>query len=176
MDYSVLKNGDIIFTSKKSIIAKLMAFLQKDEVKWGHVGVIDADRNEIVHAIGASGVSAMSIDKFIKKYKVFKIIRMTNMTEDIGSRIISTARKVLGIKYSWFRIFMQTLDHVFHTDLFTALYQSNRYQVCSSFVAWAYYSIIKIRFNNVDWYSCDPDDIEDHSILYKYDWEIVYES
>lgn len=169
---SVLNNGDIILTNKKSILSHLMGMFQDDVVNWGHTGIVDADNKAIIHAT-AWGIDSMPIDDFVAKYKHYIIIRRVDINYIDTFKIVGLARKTIGLHYSWFRIFLQTLDHIGNTNFFTGLYASNRYQVCSSLVAWCYYVLFKIKFNEVEWQSCDPDDIEDDFESNRDKWVLV---
>ena len=82
--------------------------------------------------------------------------------------------KLVGVGYSYHRLFLQTFDQIFNTNYFTNRLKGPSKQVCSRMAAWAYYASLRIRFNGVSWRSCEPDDIEDHIEKNK-DWNIIAE-
>lgn len=170
----ILKTGDIIFTAKDSIIAKFMDLFQKDPVRWGHCLVVRDNR----YAYEAKKmVSLVPLDTVFgrKTAKKYMVIRYKNLTYEHQISIIESCDSILGKLYSFKRIFLQFFDHLFNTNKFTRMDKSYESQVCSSLVAWTYWNAMKMKFNNLGWYSCEPDDIEDHYINNKEQWILVEE-
>ncbi len=167
-----IKNGDIILSSRDSFIVKFMRIFQSDPVRYGHTMiVVDGE-----YAFEAKlEIRKTHLYKILEKNKHYKIIRYKNLTEKQYSVMYKSLKKLIGIDYSFFRLFLQLLDHVFGTNYFTKLMSGNKSQVCSSLVAWAYYIGCRIKFNGVSWKSCDPDDIDDESIRNTGSWEVVEE-
>lgn len=167
-----LQTGDIILTSKKSIIAHFMNLFQKDPCVWGHVLVVK-DKKSAWEAHWTMRVVELS--KVFKKYKYWKIIRKKDLTEKQKKIMRKVAPQLLGRFYSIGRIILQLLDHIFHTNKFSG-FDTNQYnQVCSSFAAWIYEMACRYRFNGVTWQSCDPDDIEDDQIAHPETWVVISE-
>jgi hypothetical protein len=48
--------------------------------------------------------------------------------------------------------------------------------ICSTYVTWAYYKATGVRFNDIDWISTEPDDIDDEVINDPMMWTIVKET
>ena len=167
-----LQTGDIILTSKNSIIAKFMGAFQSDQVQWGHV-MVAKDMYTLYEPV--SPLSTTTLEKFKKKRKHYKVIRYKHITPDDKLKIQNLLNKLVGVKYSYKRIILQLLDHVFQTNWFSDRFHDSRSQVCSSMAAWAYYASMRIQFNGVSWRSCDPDDIEDHIEKNPEDWIIIGE-
>ena len=167
-----IQTGDIIFTSKNSFISNVMGFFQDDIVQWGHVLI--AKNSKMIYE-PTSPLCIISIEECEQKRKHWKIIRYKYITEDNQFKIQKFLDKLVGEKYSFFRLFLQGIDHLFHTNYFTNRLKGPSKQVCSSMVAWAYYASMKIKFNDVSWRSCDPDDIEDHIEKYPDNWDIIME-
>lgn len=167
-----IQTGDIILTSKGSIIVRFMNIFQKDPCFWGHVLV--AKDNEYAWEAHWT-LREANIEKVLKKYKCYKIIRKKDLTEEQKEDMLETAPTLLGHPYGVGRIFLQVLDHVFHTDWFTRLDEREHAQVCSSYGAWIYEMACDYEFNGVSWQSCDPDDIEDDQLKYPERWQIMGE-
>lgn len=166
-----LQTGDVILSSKKSIIAQFMNWWQHDPVFWGHVSVAkDADT-----VWEASWILTESpLDKIVES-GAYKIIRKVDLTEEQKEIMRQEAPKLLGCPYGIFRILLQLLDHVFHTNWFTDQDDREKMQVCSSYAAWIYDKACGYKFNDVNWESCDPDDIDDDSLLFPERWIVLDE-
>ena len=167
-----LRTGDIILTSRKSMIARFMNWFQEDPCIWGHVLVVkDSETAWEAHWT----LRESSIEKVLKKHKRYKILRKRDLTEEQKELMCESADELLGHIYGIGRIFSQTLDHIFHTNWFTSLDNREYVQVCSSYGAWMYHRSCGYKFNGVSWQSCDPDDIEDDQLLYPGAWKIMGE-
>lgn len=169
---NMFQTGDIIFTSKKSIIVKFMSLFQKDPVIWGHVSVAKDDKTcwEASWRLRES-----SIEDQLNSSGGYKIIRKRNLTEDQKNIICAEAIKLLGLRYGVWRIVLQMFDHFFNTDWFTSKEECENIQVCSSYVAWIYDKACNYNFNGVEWQSCEPDDIEDDQLAHPEVWELLGE-
>jgi hypothetical protein len=166
-----LQTGDIILSSKKSIIARFMNWFQHDPVFWGHCSIVKD--NETIWE--ASYILKESPVHVVIDSGPFKMIRFNGLTEEQKEIMRQEAPKLLGCPYGIFRILLQLLDHVFHTNWFTDQDDQEKLQVCSSYAAWIYDKACGYRFNDVDWESCDPDDIDDDSLLFPERWAILDE-
>jgi len=166
-----LDTGDIIFTSKDSLIVKFMDLFQKDPVRWGHCLLVKNSSSafEAKNSVRLVSLSEVFKRKRSKKYKIIRYKKLTNKDKSI---LIEACNTVVGKPYSWKRIFLQFLDHIFFTNKFSRMDKSFRNQVCSSLVAWSY-SFVEIKFNNIDWFSCEPDDIDDHYINNMEGWKLL---
>ena len=167
-----LQTGDIIFTSKKSIIVHFMNVFQSDPCTWGHVLVAkDSETAWEAHWV----LRETNIEESLKKHKYYKIIRKKDLTEKQKEIMRKVAPQLLGRFYSIGRIILQLLDHVFHTDKFSG-FDNNQYnQVCSSYGAWIYEIACRYKFNGIHWSSCDPDDISDDQEKNPDLWETLIE-
>ena len=163
------ETGDIILTSKRSLIVRFMGWFQKDPCFWGHVLI--AKDNETAWEANWT-LRESSIEEVLKKHKYYKILRKRDLTEKQKEIMRKVAPQLLGRFYGAGRIILQLLDHVFCTDKFSG-FDNNQYnQVCSSYGAWIYEMACRYKFNGVGWASCDPDDIEDDQLLYPATWKI----
>ncbi len=158
----LLKVGDIILTSKESVIVRFMRFFQDDDIKYGHVAIVE--NPDMILEAGYK-VRRVPTEKWFKKKKnqKYKILRMTGVTETQSIAIVWHIGKLVGQWYSVKRIFLQIFDHVTNSNWFTKRDRNKKNQVCSSLVAWGYYVVLKYKFNGVPWASCEPDDIDDDS-------------
>jgi hypothetical protein len=167
-----LQTGDIILTSKKSIIVHFMNWFQKDPCVWGHVLVAEDNKTAWeAHWV----LREADIEEVLKKHKYYKIIRKKDLTKDQKEIMCKVAPHLLGRFYSVGRIILQMLDHIFHTDKFSGFDDNQYAQVCSSFAAWIYKMSCGYEFNGVPWQSCDPDDIEDDQLAHPETWEVLGE-
>ncbi len=154
-----LKPGDIILTKGfRGIVVWFLNLFQRDKVHYGHVSMA-VSRNCIIEA--GSKVRQISVCDFLKQHKSFKIIRFNWLSFNSGIRLVTLIKSQLNTGYGWSRFLLQILDNVFHTNYFTKLDKSEENQICSSLVAWTYFEVLGINFNDVPWNSCEPDDIED---------------
>lgn len=175
----MFKNGDLILTeTKRSWVLKFMRFFQKDPVKYGHVMIVidaaDELEEEFTYVIEAVAlIRVTNLFHALKGVNSYKIVRRKDLTDDQFYRLKKSLVSLEDQFYSVKRILLQALDHIFSTNYFTKLSKDNKDQVCSSLAAWAYYVACKIKFNDVTWRSCDPDDIDDETIKNPDDWEVV---
>jgi len=172
-----IQRADIILvhSNKKffgSIIHFIMKVFQKDPVVFQHVMLVE-NSCSIIEAEWR--ICSSSIEDALDGVDHYKVLRYKRLTEDDKDKIFELAEKLKGLDYSILRIMLQFLDQLFHTDYFSNLYADNKSQICSSLVAWVFYVVKGIKFNNVSWRSCDPDDIDDESLLNSDDWIIVAE-
>ena len=169
----MVEPGDIILTSSNNIFVKAMKVLQSDPVNWGHALIVAEEGNAYSFSYSMEYVN---LDKYMKdeKRKKYIAFRYKHMTQDKLTFMLRAMEKLKGIEYGWGRLILMLLDNIFGTRFFSKLSNNNRWQVCSSSVAWAYYVAFKMKFNGVDWRSVDPDDIEDHCRNSK-DWVLITE-
>lgn len=166
----------IITTDKKSLfsalILKAMRTFQRDEVNYQHA-ILIVDDEKCIEAL--TEVKYNDIEKRLKDFKRYKIIRCSLLTGERKEAVVKAAEKFLGKKYSYFRIFLQLLDHIFNTDRFTGKYKDEDDHICSSLLAWAYQKETGLKFNGINWRSCEPDDIDDASLKNPNVWDTILE-
>ena len=166
----------IITTDRKSWFSKtilaVLNFFQKDLVRYQHAILVINDE-ECIEALWK--IKRNNIRDRLKDFKRYKIIRCKYIKEPTRRNIVKTACKLEGLHYGAGRIFLQLLDQVFHTNFFTGLLKAKKHQICSTVVSWAYYTRAGIKFNNVDWKSCEPDDIDDESSENPEIWATILE-
>jgi hypothetical protein len=167
-----LQTGDVILTSKDSIVVWFMNLFQKDPCFWGHV-LVAKDSEDAWEANWTLRES--NIERVLKKHKYYKIMRKKDLTEGQREDMRETAPELLGHPYGVGRIFLQSLDHIFHTNWFTRLDDREYVQVCSSYGAWIYKMTCDYEFNGEPWQSCDPDDIEDDQLNRPENWQVIGE-
>jgi len=166
-----LKTGDIILTSKKhSPFLKAMRFFQKDFVLYSHTLIV---KDEYFAYEAKGRIRITNIKEVLDNCDAYLIVRKKNFTKYKKELMIRLLKDLVGRPYSYKRLFLQVLDNVFHTNKFTRLLKSIDNQICSSLVAWVYYVLFEIKFNNKNWYSADPDDLHDELSINKNDWFII---
>lgn len=173
-----IKPGDIIITTDKkswfsSAIIMGLSFFQKDTVEYSHV-MMAIDDELCIEAV-AKGITISRIEDRFKDFKRYKIIRHKDITEEQAKTIVGFSKKLIGLKYSILRIVLQVFDQILRTDFFTKLLKDPKEQVCSSLVGWCYGYVMDVRFNDVDWRSCEPDDIDDESLKSDGEFESIFE-
>ena len=167
------KPADIILTHSRSWLGKailwILRFFQHDNVNFSHILMVCHDN---VGIEAGKSVLYVNLDEKLRSVQNYKVIRKKNLTEKQRLRVVKKAKKCLGQKYSVFRLCLQLCDQIFHTNWFTRRVKYRRH-ICSGLVAWAYYATYKIKFNDINWRSCEPDDIDDESLNNPDLWEII---
>ena len=169
-----VKHADIILTQgrgwlSRSILCALRLF-QRDGVNFNHALMVCYGDLGIE---AGNGIEYVNLIEKLEGCEHYKIIRRKDLTDKQRLRIVRKAEKCLGQKYGTFRLVLQLLDQIFHTNWFTRRVKYKRH-ICSGLVAWAYYAVCKVKFNNINWRSCEPDDIDDESLNNPDLWEIIY--
>ena len=167
-----LRPGDIILTSRDSMIVKFMRTFQSDPVKYGHALMVRNDRDAYESRLLTSIIPLKNIFEERKHYMVMRYMDLTDKDVEVMCKSMNS---VIGTMYSFKRIVLQIFDHIFDTNYFTKLDRNKKSQVCSSLVAWAYYVATKIKFNGVEWPAVEPDDLHDHALKNTDKWQIVGE-
>lgn len=167
-----LETGDIILTSNHGAIVWFMQHFQKDPVHWGH-SLIVKNSEEAWEA--SRRLHTIKLSTFFKHKVYWRIARKNDLSKAYKEYMLRTAPRLLGSPYGVYRIFLQLLDHIFHTNWFSSRNKNIYIQVCSSFVAWIYSVVCNYKFNDVPWMSCDPDDIEDDWEKHPDRWTIIAE-
>jgi hypothetical protein len=171
------QTGDIILIRTGSLygesILYFMRVFQRDPIHYSHC-LIMIDENYALDT-DINKLHIVKINDILKNCKKYKVIRYNEITEEQIKKMYKVAKNLDGLSYSKKRIILQVLDNIFGTNKFTRLLKSKKDQVCSSMVAWIYHTIVKINFNDVEWYSTDPDDIDDESLLNIKKWTTIRE-
>lgn len=159
----MIKTGDIILSHTNNIsgvgIVWFLNLIQKDPVKYSHVSIASSDSTILQARITIHEISFIEASK---KWSNYSIYRRNDISDDVIDRMIWKGRKLVGMRYSYSRIVLQFFDGLFNTNKFTGSYSNNKNHICSSLIAWLYYTTFnKYLFNDVHWRSCEPDDIDD---------------
>lgn len=168
-----LKPADIILTRGYNLLSKaiitVLRLFQKDEVDFNHALMV-ADENIGIEA--GTKIQYVNLKDVLEGAEGYKIIRRVDLTDEQRMKIIKKANKCIGQEYGYLRLIMQLFDQIFHTNWFTRRLKY-RNHICSGLVAWAYFVVRRIKFNDVPWRSCEPDDVDDESLKNPDLWEIV---
>ena len=172
-----LKPADIILTTdKKSLfsqaILSVLRFFQDDPVVYQHTMLV-VDNNWCIEANWE--VETSLVNERFADFKKYKIIRHRDLTDAQREEIVERAKSLLGLRYSVLRIVLQLFDHLFSSNYFTRRIKDPDQQICSSLVAWSYSKVIGVKFNDVHWSSCEPDDIDDESLKDDTEFETILE-
>jgi hypothetical protein len=163
---------DIILVSNDSFLSRIMGFFQSDPVKWGHSVIVG--ENDTVYSYSFTTMHVLDLHKYLKKKGSYEIFRYKHMTPEKQAFMLRAMKKFEGRLYGWNRLYLFTLNSIFGTKKFTDACDNKLDQVCSTFVSWIYYVAFRLKFNNCEWKSVDPDDIDDHCSNHK-DWIVVAE-
>lgn len=173
----MFETADILLTTSKSRIGRIIVWIlrlfQKDPVFFNHC--ILAANNKFGIEAATSGIQYCDLQEKMESATAFRLIRCKSISDAKRESIVTSTRKLIGLSYGYKRLFLQLLDQVFFTNFFTRKLGDRRCQVCSSLIAWAYYTRCKIKFNGVTWQSVDPDDIDDEILINPDMWEVVAE-
>jgi len=159
-----LQTGDIILGSSRS------------QKVYDHA-ILVINETETIEAKG-NGVKRTPLDEALDGDKQRKIIRLNGkhtLTEKQTSVMIKSASSLVGLPCGKEGIFLQAFDALLNTNRFTRRLRSRKNQVRSSLVAWIYFVSCKIKFNGVDWQSCEPDDIDKESLKNPNKWKTLEE-
>ena len=172
-----LEPADIIITKDKKgyfgrLIIKAMRLFQRDKVMYQHA-ILVVDNTTCLEAL--MKIKYNNLNERLKDFERYKIIRCRLLAPDRKEAIVKEASSLIGKRYGFGRLFLQLFDQVFHTNFFTDVVKNENVQICSSLVAWAYQKQTGLKFNGVEWESCDPDDIDDESLKNPSVWETVLE-
>lgn len=169
------QTGDIILVRNDIIwsecILYFMRMFQSDPVEYSHILIVvdeDIALNSNIH-----GLHFVNIKEYFNKCNKYKVIRYKELTVCEKEEMYHVCQILNGIHYSKKRICLHILDHIFFTNKFTSMLKNSKDQVCSSSMAWIYWECVRIKFNNTDWYSVEPDDVDDETILHPYKWEVI---
>jgi len=168
-----LKPADIILTRGRNILSKMILYVlrlfQDDPVNFNHVLMVCGENLGIE---ADKKIRYVDLDKIFQKAAGYKIIRRIDLTDKQRKNIVKKTKFCLGQKYGYRRLVRQLFDQIFHTNWFTKNLKSKKH-ICSGLIAWAYYVVCKIKFNDIGWRSVEPDDIEDCSDKRSNLWMIV---
>lgn len=167
--------GDVILVRSGNwfgdLILKFTQLCSKDSVRYSHIAIIK-DSTSILQS--RFEVEEQSLEFELKNWKKYKIIRYKELTSDQANKMINACLKLKGVDYGYVRLILQLLDNIFSTHKFTKLSKNNKDQVCSSLIAWLFYTCTKkTKINDSDWRSCDPDDFEDDFEKNPDKWELI---
>jgi len=169
--------ADILLTASRTKIGRIILWtlkiFQSDPVFFNHCILVANNRFGIEAA--THGLQYCDLKEKIETSVAYKLIRCKCITDAKKENIVKSTKKLIGLPYGFKRLGLQLLDQVFSTNFFTRKIGDNRCQVCSSLIAWIYYVQCRIRFNGVDWQSCEPDDVDDEVIKNPDMWEVIAE-
>ena len=169
-----LEPGDIILCVSHNIVGRLilwvMKMCQKDPVHYSHVAMAMED-NYIIQA--RLKIEEVKFDQ--SNYHSIKILRYKKFNDEDISKIALLTRSVINRNYGVKRFLAHFLDEMLRINYFTSKINCTNQQICSSLVAWIYYAVLNIKFNDLDWTQVDPDDFDDHYMKDPDNWEVVYE-
>jgi hypothetical protein len=177
----LLKKGDIVLTRGYTVISRAIRFFQKnkgeDKSKVNHTGIIINDA-DIKNANLIEALVKVKCHKLIDEYGDTKdkvaIFRRRDLSEEKRWIITNKAYSYVGKKYGVVKIVGHALDWCFGGKyVFRKMFRMDDYPICSWVVAYAY-DVFKIKFNGVEPWACQPDDIWDEC-TYGTKYECIYE-
>jgi len=163
-----LRAADIILTRGKDnwFIKLFLKFIQYggggDPARFTHVSCMVASDMLIEAQMRVVKRDINQVKKYMNK-KAYKIVRKKSLSHEDFTGIAKRLNNELGKKYSIMTIFWQFWDNLFRTNWFTGTLNRSNGIVCSSLIAKAWQDEIGLKFNDCDWFSVEPDDIDDES-------------
>jgi hypothetical protein len=156
--------GDVVLVRSKSPLAAIISYVgnkcDDDIVYYTHAAMV-YDEDTVFQIMW--DVEKTPLLKFFQAHPDYRIIRYRDLTVEQLAAIRKEADKLLKTKYSVYRLFACLFDQVCGTRWFTREIDSERRQVCSSLIAYVYYTATGKEFNGIEWNSCTPDDIDDET-------------
>jgi hypothetical protein len=172
MSQKDIQCGDIVLASfKSSPILRAMKLLQPDDVTYSHI-LLAKEQNIVYEA--RTDIKEIDFSYIMNKYENIKVVSYKLITDKDKEIIKRLLKDLIGRPYSYLRLFYQLLDHLTGSTYFTSRLKDPGNQICSSLVSWIYYVLFEIKFNNKNWYSTDPDDIDDEVNKDDKLWHVVY--
>jgi len=173
----IFEPADIIITKDRSgyfgrLILNALRLFQRDRVMYQHA-ILVVNNETCIEAL--TRIKYNNLHERLKDFERYKVIRCKLLANDRKEAVVESARSLIGKEYGYGRLILQLFDQIFHTNFFTNVAKNENVQICSSLVAWAYQKQTGLRFNNVDWESCDPDDIDDEALKNPTVWQTVCE-
>ena len=174
----MLQCGDIILMYNRGPISKtirwFLNFFQKDEARFSHVAIAVSDI-EIADAKW-NGIILHTPHAALNEAKHYKIVRYKWLTDAAEARLKELLLSKIGTRYNFWRLILQLFDNVFSTNWFTKhMGITKKENICSTYVTWAYHKATGVRFNDTDWISVEPDDIDDEVEKNPMKWIVVKE-
>ena len=165
---TIIKPGDVFLTRGSSIISQLIRFFSQsigeNRTMVNHVGVV-VEEGTLKTCVAVEALSKVTQHKLWERYgppddDSVAIFRPTNLALDEIAKIVAYAKKQVGRKYGYFKIFMHLLDWFFLGIYFFRRFANNgNYPICSWLVAYAFSEAGK-NFR-VEPGAAEPDDIWD---------------
>jgi len=163
-----LKAGDIILTrAKKNWFTDLFLKLIQyggggDPARFTHVSCMVAPNMLIEAQMKVVKRDMLQVKKYMSK-RAYRIVRKNDLSDGDAAGIAERLHWELGRKFSLATIFWQLCDNLFRTNWFTGTLNRSSGIVCSSLVAKAWQDQVGLRFNGRDWFSVEPDDVDDET-------------
>lgn len=173
-----LKAGDIIMTRAKKnwFIDLFLKLIQYggggDPARFTHVSCMVSPNMLIEAQMRVVKRDMLQVKKYMSK-RAYRIVRKDDLTDEEGIGIAIRLNNELGKKFSLMTIFWQFLDNIFKTNWFTGTLNRSSGIVCSSLIAKAWQDEIGLKFNDRDWFSVEPDDVDDET--QKSGWTVISE-
>lgn len=173
-----LKAGDIIMTRGQNnwFSDLFLKFIQwgggGDPARFTHVSCMISPNMLIEAQSRVVKRDMLQVKKYMSK-KVYRIVRKDDLSDEDATGIAERLEEKLGEKFSVMTIFWQFWDNLLRTNWFTATLNRSNSIVCSSLIAMAWQDQIGLKFNKRDWFSVEPDDIDDET--QKSGWTVISE-
>ena len=174
----MMQCGDIILMYNRGPLSKtirwFLNFFQKDSAKFSHVAIAISE-TEIADAKW-NGIILHSPFMALKDAKHYKIVRYNWLSPEAEARLKELLLSKVGTRYNYWRLILQLFDNVFSTNWFTKHAAiTKKENICSTYVTWAYHKATGVRFNDTDWISVEPDDIDDEVTNDPMKWTVIKE-
>jgi uncharacterized protein YycO len=153
--------GDIILVHRKnwfaSLIRTILRKTQEDEVSYSHVAIMLTKK--LVLELIESGVRICDINVLLDSCEIYKVVRYKYLSVKQKDEIGDLLSECMDTKYDFIRLILRWRKRKFH--------------ICSSLIAYVFWVVVKLKFNNTSWESVEPDDIDDETIVSQVAWKII---
>lgn len=147
-----LKFGDIIITEGNKFVRLFYSLFDKT-IQYTHTALVISP-NLIIHS-SDDGIELLNFKQFTSLYNNFRILRINKeFTKEDKQAILKRGLKRIGVKYSYLRIVLFFIQHIFKVFF---NYKNNNSHVCTTFVGFLYKGC-NMKVNNKNWNELTPID------------------
>lgn len=175
-----LKKGDLVVVCGESIFSKSLKWMQQtknENISWAsHVGIMISDR-EVLEAL-EYGVIVRNISEYFEDNDDKCIIfRKNDISDNERDIIADEACRYENYPYGYWKIPIHSMDMLIGkiigpTYFFRKIFLFDNIPICSEIIAKSYFNAIDYVFGVVP-KRAQPDDILDHLMKRKEQWDII---
>lgn len=170
--------GDVVIVGCDGLISKGIRMFQtakdNEKAECNHIAMYVGDGK--IHEALIGGYVEQDIVKYLGKNSWFKIARLKSLNDRQRDLLLARSKRLVDrkTKYAVGDIFLQAVDSLFETNLFTRWFASRSKMLCSQ----AYAMCIMpwhSMFDGQTWVCVSPDNISDEVRDHPDVWEVIVE-